>query len=103
MRVAVLGLGIMGTGVAQVLHNKGMLSAVYNRSAERAEPFAAQGIPVGHTPRAAAEGADVVIAVLGDDESSRAVWLGENGALAGRACTPLPWNSVRCPRSGCAS
>ena len=83
MRVAVLGLGIMGTGVAQVLHNKGMLSAVYNRSAERAEPFAAQGIRVGRTPREAAEGAEVVIAVLGDDESSRAVWLGENGALTG--------------------
>ena len=83
MNIAVLGLGIMGTGVAQVLRDKSLLCAVYNRSAEKAEPFRAQGVRVGATARDAAEGADVVIAVLGNDESSRAVWLGANGALAG--------------------
>lgn len=83
MNVAVLGLGIMGNGVANVLHGKGLLSAVYNRSADKAEPFRAQGVSVGATPREAAAGADVVIAVLGDDSASRAVWLGDNGALAG--------------------
>ncbi len=83
MKISVLGLGIMGTGVARNLHAKGLLNAVYNRTAERAAPFAEIGVRVDDTPRAAATGADVVIAVLGDDDSSRAVWLGEDGALAG--------------------
>ncbi|MBL8145957.1 MAG: NAD(P)-dependent oxidoreductase [Anaerolineae bacterium] len=83
MNVAVLGLGIMGSGVASVLHSKGLLSAVYNRSADKAEPFRVQGVKAGTTPREAAAGADVVIAVVGDDDSSRAVWLGDTGALAG--------------------
>lgn len=85
MNVAVLGLGIMGAGIASVLHSKGLLSAVYNRSAGKTEPFAALGVRVGTTPLEAATGADVVIAVLGDDEASRAVWLGDHGALAGMA------------------
>jgi 3-hydroxyisobutyrate dehydrogenase len=83
MKVTVLGLGIMGTGVARNLRAKGLLASVWNRSAERAEPYASLGVRVAETARAAAEGADVVIAVLGDDESSRAVWLGDDGALAG--------------------
>ncbi|HYO89025.1 MAG TPA: NAD(P)-dependent oxidoreductase [Candidatus Limnocylindrales bacterium] len=83
MKTAVIGLGIMGTGVARSLQGKGLLSAVYNRTAARAEPFAALGMRVAASPRAAAEGVDVVIAVVGDDDSSRAVWLGGDGALAG--------------------
>lgn len=82
-KVALLGLGIMGGGMAQNLLKAGFGLSVYNRTAAKAAPLAAQGARVAATPRAAAEGAEVVIAMVGDDTASRAMWLGEDGALAG--------------------
>jgi 3-hydroxyisobutyrate dehydrogenase len=81
--VAVLGLGTMGSGMARRLLNAGFAVRVYNRSAARAEALAAAGARVSATPRKAASGADVVIAMLADDASSRSTWLGADGALAG--------------------
>jgi 3-hydroxyisobutyrate dehydrogenase len=81
--VALLGLGTMGGGMAQNLLKAGFPLAVYNRTAAKAEPLAAQGARVAETPRDAGQGADVVIAMVGDDVASRAVWLGDDGALAG--------------------
>lgn len=82
-RVALLGLGIMGSGMAANWLSKGFTLAVYNRTRSKAEPFAAQGARVAATPRQAAEDADVIAAMVGDDPASRAVWLGDDGALAG--------------------
>jgi 3-hydroxyisobutyrate dehydrogenase len=84
-RVAILGLGIMGGGMAGRLLGEKFPVAVYNRSRQRAEPFAAQGAKVCATAREAAAGAEVVIAMLADDEASKSVWLGPDGALAGAA------------------
>jgi len=56
---------------------------VYNRTAERARPLVATGAVLAQTPRAACAGAHAVIAMTADDVSSRAMWLGEDGALAG--------------------
>ena len=55
---------------------------VWNRRADRAAALGARGAVVAATPRDAAAGADVVVAMLADDEASRAVWLGAEGALA---------------------
>src|SRR5688500_13449690 len=82
-KLAVLGLGIMGTGIAANLLKAGHGLAVYNRTAARAQPLADLGARVAATPAEAAEGAEVVLSVVGDDEASRAVWLGEQGALGG--------------------
>jgi len=84
-RVAILGLGLMGTGMARRLLTKGFPVAVYNRSREKAEALAADGAMVAGSPREAAVKARVVISMVADDAASRAVWLGENGALAGAA------------------
>lgn len=81
--VAVLGLGIMGAGIARNIHKAGFPLVVYNRTRAKTEPFAAQGIKVAGTPHHAAEGADLILSMVGDDEASRAIWLGEDGALAG--------------------
>jgi 3-hydroxyisobutyrate dehydrogenase len=81
-RVAVLGLGLMGAGMARRLIAGGFDVAVWNRSAAKAEPLAAAGARVAATPAAAADGADVVVAMLADDDASRAAWLGADGALA---------------------
>jgi 3-hydroxyisobutyrate dehydrogenase len=79
--VALLGLGIMGGGIASNLLKKGFTLAVYNRTHAKAVPFAAQGALVADTPRQAAQDADVIIAMVGDDDASRSVWLGDDGAL----------------------
>jgi 3-hydroxyisobutyrate dehydrogenase len=57
--------------------------SVYNRTPERAAPFAALGARVAGSARSAAERADIIIGMTAHDESSRAMWLGEHGALAG--------------------
>jgi 3-hydroxyisobutyrate dehydrogenase len=82
-RVAMLGLGIMGGGMAGRLLSSGFPLSVYNRSREKAEAFAKKGATAANTPREAATGADVILSMVADDNASRAMWLGENGALAG--------------------
>jgi 3-hydroxyisobutyrate dehydrogenase len=57
--------------------------AVYNRNAERAAEAVKNGARLAQSPRAAAEDADVIIAMLADDDASHDVWLGEAGALHG--------------------
>src|SRR6266567_2305288 len=82
-RVAVLGLGIMGGGIASRLLSTGFPLAVFNRNRERAQKFADAGAFVAASPREAAARADIVISMVADDAASRNIWLGENGALAG--------------------
>jgi 3-hydroxyisobutyrate dehydrogenase len=82
-RVAVLGLGIMGAGMANNLLRAGFPVNVYNRDAAKSAPFAASGARVATSPRDAASDADIVISMVSDDRASRAVWMGEDGALAG--------------------
>jgi 3-hydroxyisobutyrate dehydrogenase len=85
-RVAILGLGLMGSGMAGRLLTAGFPLAVYNRNPEKTAPFAKAGAFVGRTPREAAARADVIISMLADDNASRAVWLDkDSGALAGAA------------------
>lgn len=82
-RVALLGLGIMGTGMARRILAAGFPLTVFNRNAEKAKPFAAEGATVAATAKEAASQADVVISMLADDTAARSVWLGESGALSG--------------------
>jgi len=82
-RIAVLGLGIMGGAMAQNLLKAGFEVTVYNRSPEKAAPLEAAGAHVAATPREAAQTVDVVLSMVADDIASRAMWLGDDGALAG--------------------
>ena len=84
-RVALLGLGTMGSGMARSLLGAGFPLTVWNRSPERAAPLADEGARVADSPRDAATGASIVIAMVADDAASRAVWLGDDGALGGAA------------------
>lgn len=69
--------------MARRLLGAGFPVTVYNRSRARAEPLGGAGAQIADTPRAAAAGADVIIAMVADDAASRALWLGPEGALAG--------------------
>ncbi len=81
-KIALLGLGTMGSGMAANLLKAGFPLAVYNRSAARATPFAEQGARVAATPADAARGAEVILSILSDDPASREAWTGAHGALA---------------------
>src|SRR5271168_1253786 len=82
-RVALLGLGTMGAGMAANWLAKGFGLTVWNRTRARTQALADKGARVATTPREAAEGADCVFAMVADDGASRSVWLGADGALAG--------------------
>ncbi|MGN6370133.1 MAG: NAD(P)-dependent oxidoreductase [Phycisphaerae bacterium] len=81
--IAFLGLGIMGSGMAARLVQADFPVTVFNRNADKAKPLAAKGAKVARSPREAAANAGVIISMLADDEASRSLWLGDNGALAG--------------------
>src|SRR5688572_26508518 len=83
-RVAFLGLGRMGTAMASRLLERGYDVTVYNRTAKRAEPLVAAGAKLARTPRDACANAEAVIAMTADDVSSKAQWLGDDGALAAK-------------------
>ncbi|OLF12001.1 3-hydroxyisobutyrate dehydrogenase [Actinophytocola xinjiangensis] len=65
-KVAVLGTGIMGAGMARSLLRAGVDVTVWNRDARRAEPLAADGALVAPDPPSAVAGADVVLTMLFD-------------------------------------
>ncbi|MBL8562658.1 MAG: NAD(P)-dependent oxidoreductase [Gemmobacter sp.] len=84
--VAFLGLGVMGFPMARHLAAKGHQVTVYNRSPAKAGAWvAAHGGRAAATPRAAAEGAEFIMACVGNDDDLRAVCLGPDGAFAGMA------------------
>src|SRR5688500_10737963 len=82
LKITVMGLGIMGGGMASQLVQKGFDVTVWNRNSARAAPLVKAGAHLAPTPADAVRAADLVFAMLADDEASRAVWLGAGGALA---------------------
>lgn len=83
-RIAFLGLGAMGSRMAASLLDAGFDLTVWNRDPTKADALVAKGARLAETPRTAADGADIVMAMVRDDDASRAVWLdAESGALAG--------------------
>jgi 3-hydroxyisobutyrate dehydrogenase-like beta-hydroxyacid dehydrogenase len=85
-KVAFLGLGVMGFPMAGHLAAKGHEVTVYNRSPDKAARWCEthQGRAAA-TPAEAAQGADFVMACVGNDDDLRAVCLGPKGAFAGMA------------------
>jgi 3-hydroxyisobutyrate dehydrogenase len=83
-KIALIGAGIMGAGIARNLLKAGHVLTVYNRTASKTEPLVTAGAASAATPAEAVTGAELIIVVVGDDHSSRQVWLGEHGILTGR-------------------
>jgi 3-hydroxyisobutyrate dehydrogenase len=82
-RVGWIGTGVMGRWMCQHLVDKGYRATVFNRSREKAKPLMDLGADWADTPRAVAERADVVFAIVGFPADVRDVFLGNQGALAG--------------------
>nr|WP_316643505.1 NAD(P)-dependent oxidoreductase [uncultured Roseateles sp.] len=83
-RVAFLGLGVMGYPMAGHLARAGHHVTVYNRTAAKAQAWAAEyGGTAAATPAEAARDCDFVFACVGNDADLRSVVLGPSGAFAG--------------------
>jgi 3-hydroxyisobutyrate dehydrogenase len=82
-RVAFLGLGVMGFPMAGHLARNGHSVTVYNRTERRAEDWILKfGNSSAATPAAAAEGAEIVFACVGNDADLQSVATGPDGAFA---------------------
>ena len=84
MRVAFVGLGVMGYPMAGYLQKAGHDVTVFNRNTARADAWKEQySGATAATPAAAAANAEIVFACVGNDDDVRAVILQEDGILHG--------------------
>ena len=81
MHVAVLGTGTMGAGMARTMRREGLDVTAWNRTREKAEPLAEDGIEVAATVAEAVGGADAVLTILLDTDAVLAVTDELTGAL----------------------
>ena len=83
MKVAFIGLGVMGYPMAGHVLRAGFEICVFNRNAARAEQWCTEyGGVMAPTPAEAAKNADAVLVCVGNDDDVRAVVLGESGVLS---------------------
>ena len=82
-RIGVIGLGLMGRGIAGNYARKGFPLTVWNRSRAATAALAAEGVHVADSPRAVAERSDFILTAVSDPAALEAVTLGERGFLAG--------------------
>ena len=94
MRIGFIGLGRMGTGMAQRLLAAGHTVAVYNRTAQRAERLLEKGAVVAETPEAAARGAEAVVTMLADDSAVEHAVFAADGILDALANTAIHVSST---------
>ncbi|MBB5791174.1 NAD(P)-binding domain-containing protein [Jiangella mangrovi] len=85
MRIAVVGIGLMGRPVAQRLVDAGHEVTVHSRRKESAEEVLAAGASWADSAAAAGDGADLAIAFLPDPDTVEAAVLGPSGLLAAAA------------------
>lgn len=83
MRIGFLGLGTVGEPVANNLRKAGHELTVWNRTRSKADHIVSKGGKLAPTPRACAEGKDLVFTCLADEKALEAVLEGPEGVLAG--------------------
>src|SRR5688572_29007274 len=80
-RIAYIGLGAMGIGMASRLAESGYEVAVYNRTRSKSEEVGRLGARVASSPAEAAINSDVVMLSLADQHVVEAMLFGENGVF----------------------
>jgi len=102
-KIAYLGLGTMGAGMASNLLKAGYKLTVWNRTPTKCEPFARKGARMAQTPADAVRDVDLIIYSLSDDAVVNEIVFGQNGVLSGVTAgqividmsTVLPATSLR--------
>jgi len=82
-KVGFVGIGLMGQQMTRRLLMAGFPVKIWNRTKEKAKDILAAGAAWGDSPKACAQGADVVITMVTDSAASEEVICGQNGALEG--------------------
>ncbi len=80
--IAFIGAGVMGREMALQLIGAGHNVRIYNRTASKTGPIVEAGAIAAASPAEAADNADYVISMVGDDEASRRIWLGDDGVMS---------------------
>ena len=87
LKVGVIGLGIMGSGMAYNLAKHGLLVSVYNRSKEKSEKFVERlkkdNVNIAESPKELMEKVDVVLTCVSNDEAVENIVYGDNGIVSG--------------------
>jgi len=81
MKLGFIGLGSLGTPIAQNILASGHTLYVYNRTASKAAPLAAGGAIVCTSPAALAKECNIVFSIVADDAAVKDICEGENGLL----------------------
>lgn len=86
MKLAFIGLGVMGAPMAGHLARAGHEVTVYNRTRTKADAWVARhGGRAAMTPAQAARGAAIVFSCVGNDDDVREIACGADGAFDGMA------------------
>jgi glyoxylate/succinic semialdehyde reductase len=83
MKLGFIGLGIMGSAMAVNLVKAGYDVTAWNRSSEACNLLAGMGATIAISPRAVAERADIIIAMMANPAAVEAVRDGTDGIIAG--------------------
>lgn len=82
-KIGVVGLGTMGSGIAENFLKNNFQVVVWNRDVAKTDYLVSLGAIKASSPKELAGMVDILFEVTAHDESSKAVWLGENGILVG--------------------
>ena len=85
MKVAFIGLGTMGAGMAINILKAGHDVSVHNRTREKEEAVAKEGATRAQSPKEAASGAEIIVTIVSDTPDVEEVVLGANGIIQGAA------------------
>ena len=88
-RTGVIGLGLMGTGMARNLLRADAELTVWNRTSARAQPLVDLGADAASSPADLARRVDVVVCCVSDTEDVEQVLLGRDGVAEGAAAGTL--------------
>jgi 3-hydroxyisobutyrate dehydrogenase-like beta-hydroxyacid dehydrogenase len=83
MKIAFIGLGKMGTGIAQNLLRAGHQLTIYNRTRAKAETLASEGARVAGSPAEACRDCEAAVTMVADDAALEAVVFGRDGIAEG--------------------
>jgi 3-hydroxyisobutyrate dehydrogenase len=84
-RIAFIGLGKMGSGMAGRLLAAGHQLRIYNRTASKASSLVRDGAVLCDSAAEAARNVDAIISMVANDDASRDIWLGPGGVLSDAA------------------
>lgn len=82
MKLGFIGLGNLGTPIAENLIDKGHPLIVYNRTASKAQPLADKGATVAGSVKELAAASDIVFTIVSDDAALNQITLGDDGIAA---------------------